>query len=91
MGSLPINSAIRSIAVDPKTPQRVYAAGPGGLFRSDDGGLDWTQADKGLTGKPLAVALIPAPPQTVFVVLTDYSVWQSTDGATTWQMLKVNK
>ena len=91
MGSLPINSAIRSIAVDPKTPQRVYAAGPGGLFRSDNGGLDWTQADKGLTGKPLAVTLIPATPQTVFVALTDNSVWQSTDGATTWQMLKVNK
>lgn len=88
MGSLPINVMVRSVAVDPKTPQRVYAAGPGGLARSDDGGLNWTAADKGLTGKPVAVTLNPGTPQTVFAVLTDDSVWQSTDGATTWQPLK---
>lgn len=88
MGSLSINPAIRSVAVDPTTPQRVYAAGPAGLFRSDNGGLDWVEADKELTGKPLAVTLDPKTPQTVFVVLIDGSVWRSSNGATTWQPLK---
>lgn len=91
MGSLPTEPMIRSIAVDPKTPQRVYAAGPAGLFRSDNGGLDWTLSDKGLTSKPLAVTLDPATPQTVFAVLLDGSVWQSTDGATTWQPMKASQ
>ena len=76
---------VRSIAVDPVTPQRVYAAGPAGLFRSNDGGLTWEKASTGLTGEPLAVTLDPATPQTVFVVLIDDSVWQSTDGGATWQ------
>lgn len=77
---------IRSVAVDTKTPQRVYAVGPAGLFRSDDGGLTWKKANTGLTGEPLAVTLNPAMPQTVFMVLVDGSVWQSTDGATTWKL-----
>lgn len=85
MGSLPTNATVRSVAVDPLTPQRVYAAGPAGLFRSDDGGLTWTKASDGLAGEPLAVTLNPAAPQTVFVVLSDGSVWQSSDGATSWR------
>ncbi|MCE7981812.1 MAG: hypothetical protein DYG89_11505 [Caldilinea sp. CFX5] len=76
---------VRSVAVDPVTPQRVYAAGPAGLFRSNDGGLTWETAGAGLSGEPLAVTLDPATPQTVFVVLTDDSVWQSLDGGATWQ------
>ena len=81
---VPTNPLIRSIAVDPVTPQRVYAAGPAGLFRSDDGGLTWGVASAGLTGEPSAVTLDPTSPQNVLVVLTDGSVWQSNDGATIW-------
>ena len=81
---VPTDTFVRSIAVDPVTPQRVYAAGPAGLFRSDDGGLAWAAAGDGLAGEPLAMALDPASPQTVIVVLTDGSVWKSADGATTW-------
>ncbi|MEW5987317.1 MAG: hypothetical protein AB1791_11825 [Chloroflexota bacterium] len=86
MGSLPTNPMIRSVAVDPVTPERVYTAGPAGLFRSDDGGLTWEAAGDGLASEPLAVALDPVNPQTIFTVLTDGSVWQSADGATTWQL-----
>ena len=75
------------MAVDTKTPQRVYAAGSAGLFRSDDAGLTWEKANVGLSGEPLAVTLNPAAPQTIFVVLVDGSIWQSNDGATTWQAM----
>lgn len=71
---------VRSVAVDPVTPQRVYAAGPAGLVRSDDGGLTWRAA-----GEALAVALDPTEPQRVFALLRDDALWQSSDGATTWQ------
>lgn len=91
MGKLPVNTAVRSIAVDPQTPQRVYVAGPSGLFRADDSGFEWKQADKGLTDKPLAVTLNPAQPSNVFTVLADGSVWQSKDGATTWEVLKIGQ
>jgi len=91
MGSLPTHSMIRSVAVDPLNPQRVYAAGPAGLFRSDDGGLTWETANDGLKGEPLAVTLDPASPQTVVAVLTDGSVWRSADGATTWPAVEAGK
>jgi len=84
MGSLPTEPVVRSVAVDPITPQRVYVAGPAGLFRSDDGGLTWVATGEGLAGEALALTLDPASPQTVLTVLTDGSVWKSTNGATTW-------
>jgi photosystem II stability/assembly factor-like uncharacterized protein len=86
MGSLPITPVVRSVAVDTVTPERVYTAGPAGLFRSDDAGQNWTPAGEGLPSQePLAVTLDPAEPQTVFALLADNSVWRSTDGAATWQ------
>lgn len=85
MGSLPIDTLVRSIAVDTANPERVYAAGPAGLFRSDDAGQSWTPAGNNLPQELLAVTLDPAAPQTVFALLADNSVWRSTDGATTWQ------
>lgn len=91
MGSLPTNALVRSIAVDPAHPQRVVAAGPAGLFRSEDGGLTWAAAGKGVAGKPLAVALDPASPDKVFAVLTDGSVWRSPDGASTWERAGAGK
>lgn len=95
MGSLPINTMVRSIAVDPSKPQRVYAAGPAGLFRSDDAGLTWEEAGDGLAGEPLAVTLGGSPdaatPPTVYAVLTDGSVWSSLDGATTWQRIEADR
>jgi len=85
MGSLPINTVVRSVAVDTVTPERVYAAGPAGLFRSNDAGQNWSPAGEGLPAELLAITLNPAEPQTLFVLLADNSVWRSTDGATTWQ------
>ena len=91
MGSLPTNTLIRSVAVDPLNPQRVYAAGPAGVFRSDDGGLTWEATGDGLAGEPVAVTLDPASPQNVIAVTADGLVWQSTDGATTWQAAEAGK
>ena len=91
MGSLPTNPMIRSVAVDPINPKRVYVAGPAGLFRSDDGGLTWTVASNGLSGEPLAVTLDPGTPQTVFALLADGTVWQSRDGAMTWKAAGIGK
>jgi len=91
MGSLPTNTLIRSVAVNPTNPQRVYAAGPAGVFRSDDGGLTWEVAGDGLAGEPVAVTLDPASPQNVIAATTDGLIWRSIDGATTWQSAEASK
>ncbi|MHB8626426.1 MAG: WD40/YVTN/BNR-like repeat-containing protein [Aggregatilineales bacterium] len=82
------NPTLHSVAIDPKTPQNVYAAGASGLFRSADGGLTWKEADQGFNGKPLAVTLVHDQPQTIYALLADDSVWRSIDGAVGWQLLK---
>lgn len=92
MGSLSTNNTmIRSVAVDSEIPQRVYAAGPAGLFRSDDGGLTWEIAGAGLTAEPVVVTINPAAPEMVLTVLNDGSVWKSDNGATTWQSILTNE
>ena len=85
MGSLPAIASVRSVAVDPETPQRVYSAGPAGLFRSYDAGLTWIDSGIDLAVEPLAVALDPSDPMTIFVVTTDDAVWRSLGGGSTWQ------
>lgn len=85
MGSLPAIPTVRSVAVDPQTPERVYAAGPAGLFRSFNAGVTWVASGAGLAVEPLAVALDPSDPMTIFVVTVDDAVWRSPDGGTTWQ------
>ena len=78
---------VRSVAVDPDRPERTYVAGPAGVFRSDDAGLTWEESDAALDGEPVALALDPFNPQTVFVVMTDGSLWKSVDGAAKWQLV----
>lgn len=48
MGSLPAKTGASVVLIDPKQPQRVYAAGDTGLYRSDDAGETWQAAAQGL-------------------------------------------
>lgn len=87
MGSLPMNPTVRSVAVDPSDPNRVYAAGPAGLFLSDDAGLTWGSASGGWASEHAAIALDPSAPQHLFVVLADGSLWASEDRGKFWKLL----
>jgi len=100
----------RAFALDRSNPLRVWAAlgaypspggepVPGGVFRSDDGGRSWTEADSGLprqvgfngqishTSRYHAIAVAPSDPN---VLLTanqawgDEGIYRSTDGGNNW-------
>lgn len=80
-----------SVAGDPSTPDVVYAAsGPGGLFKSLDGGSTWNRANSGISdlaiggsAGPLAVAT--TVPQTLYAgACVDAGFVISDDGAQTW-------
>ena len=78
----PESSIFTGIAVDPTTPQIVYAIGrplngTGGLYKSTDGGNSWTQIKSSVGDVSLAVN--PASPQTIYAG-TD----KSTDGGNSW-------
>jgi len=80
-----------ALAIDPQNPSTVYAAaasfaGPqmGGVFKSEDGGTTWTQANAGLTDiEAYALVMDPQTPSTLYVG-TEGGLFKSIDGAATW-------
>ena len=88
MGSLPARAGARSVLIDPKQPQRIYAAGDSGLYRSDDAGETWQAAGAGLPkGGVVALALDPRQPQRLYAATPAGVLYLSEDGATSWRAL----
>ena len=82
------------IAVAPANRNRVYAivdAKDGGLYRSDDAGMNWTKvsADKRIWERGwyfCKVSIDPKNPDIVYV--SDTSLYRSTDAGRTWTAIK---
>ncbi|HVT39133.1 MAG TPA: glycosyl hydrolase [Gemmatimonadaceae bacterium] len=85
------------IAVSPANPQRLFASieapdSAGGIFRSDDAGATWALAsgDPKWSVRPFYYSAVTADPQhenTVYVM--NLQVWRSTDGGTTFSIVRV--
>ncbi|HKX13667.1 MAG TPA: exo-alpha-sialidase [Propionibacteriaceae bacterium] len=87
---------VHKIAAHPDVPNRIFAQNHGGVYRSDNGGDQWTSIADGLPadfGFPIVVH--PRKPETVFVFpLVDGAerfppggtarVWRSDDAGETW-------
>jgi photosystem II stability/assembly factor-like uncharacterized protein len=93
----------RPLAVNPARPEQLFTAsattGPGGfnrpgvgaecgIFRSEDGGLDWTHLTQGLPARfrPYVDGIAVDPVQPEHVVLADREghVFESRDGGENW-------
>jgi photosystem II stability/assembly factor-like uncharacterized protein len=88
--AVPSNSSARSVAVSPLTAGLVYAGTDTGVFKSVNGGTNWTQIPS-LTGK---VVFDPVSASTAYVLTSQFSFNQqgllkSTDNGQTW--VPVNK
>lgn len=76
------------IEVDPGNSDRIWASystiSGSHLFRSDNGGTNWTDVSAGLPGVPVnGIAIDPANPDTVYVG-GDVGVQRTTDAGATW-------
>ena len=86
MGSLPMNKQVNAVVVDPRDPKSVFAAGPAGVFHSNDSGLTWQPSGEGLGTVPIiALTLNPSQPGTLFAATAEGALFRSDDGAKTWQ------
>src|SRR5262249_40856542 len=84
--------AFTSVALDPLTPSTIYvgalpsiAFGPGGIFRSNDGGRTWMNS--GLTSginDVRAIAIDPQNSSRIFISSPSQGVLKSTDGGASW-------
>jgi uncharacterized repeat protein (TIGR01451 family) len=87
----PLNTTY-SIAIDPQTPQTIYAAvlfyvGPGGVLKSVDGGANWTFSNSGFFSLiPFINTLVidPVTSTTLYAGTRETGVFKSTDSGSTW-------
>ncbi|MDX2033263.1 MAG: SBBP repeat-containing protein [Blastocatellia bacterium] len=87
---------VASLAVDPVSPNILYAATvglQGRLYKSTDGGANWAASDNGLTiragGQPVHalindLAIDPSQPAIVYAATALGGVFKSGDGGATW-------
>ena len=88
MGSLPAQSGLRVVLVDPKQLKRVYGTSDTGVYRSDDAGRTWQPAGRGLPeGAAAALALDPRRPQRLYTALATGAIYVSEDAGTSWRAL----
>jgi len=85
-------SPIVALAIDPRTPDTVYAGTSGyntgfegrGVFKSTDGGSSWVAINTGLNHPDVrALAIDPQAPNTLYAA-TNGGVYKSTDGGAGW-------
>jgi len=82
----PNGGNIKSIAIDPATPQTLYAGTyGGGVFKSVNGGTSWSGVSTGLTNTVVhSLALDPSAPQTLYAGTNGGGVFKSANGGTSW-------
>jgi hypothetical protein len=64
----PAVADVMALAVDPSSPQTVYAAAAGGVYQSADAGITWKPINDGFTSSQFgfALAIAPGNPSTVY-------------------------
>jgi photosystem II stability/assembly factor-like uncharacterized protein len=73
------------LAIDPANPAALYAATDYGLFKSIDGGSNWTAVNTGLTNIDVsAIAIDPSTPANVYAGTGGAGVFKSTNSGATW-------
>jgi photosystem II stability/assembly factor-like uncharacterized protein len=84
---IPVNNGlyggdVRSLIIDPTNSKVIYAGMYGGLFRSTDGGTNWSAS--GLTNNTVySLAIDPTNTQVIYAGING-GVFKSTDGGTNW-------
>lgn len=82
--------SVRSLAQSPSNPKIWVAGTLKGVFRSEDGGLHWTEispADSTEIHKVESVAIDPLDPKTIYAG-TWHLPWKTTDGGDHWHNIK---
>ncbi|MDQ6679473.1 MAG: hypothetical protein M3Y67_00720 [Pseudomonadota bacterium] len=76
-----LGRAVSAVAYDPGAPADVYAATPGGLFFSKDGGEQWSPLGAPATFE----ALVVTPRREIFAAGSDGKLYLRESGATSWR------
>ncbi len=83
------SNSVRCLAVDPSNTQRIYACGDSGVYRSTDGGVNFTLVGGGLPAvSATKVVFRPDDPTKMFASFWGGSpLYKSVDGGNTWSVV----
>ena len=85
---IPGESQIRALAVDPQSPNVVYAGSNNGVYRTEDAGSSWAKLDSPMEGLNIwSIAIDPGDSKTIFVGTSPPFLFRSTDGGKSWERL----
>jgi photosystem II stability/assembly factor-like uncharacterized protein len=78
--------SVQSLAIDPKSPQTLFAGTSSGVFKSTDGGNSWKEVNNKILSNVFvsALAIDPSAPQTIYAATSGNGLFKTTDGGQTW-------
>jgi len=80
-----VGTSFSELDIAPSDPSIVYAPGPAGVYRSDDGGQTWTLLADDFTNIGFAdVAFAASDPAIAYAGSTTGAVYRSADGGNSW-------
>lgn len=72
--------------IDPSDPNKMYAGGHPGLYRSEDGGESWEQDNSGLPGADVhGLGMDPRNPDTLYASIVGVGLYRTTDAGGRWE------
>lgn len=89
--AIEFDGTVRSLAVDPQRPERIYAGADCGFCISDDGGAHWRRAEGVMNNQSIwSIAVDPSNPDMVFAgtgAPSRAAMFRSRDAGETWTRL----
>lgn len=82
----PYGGDIRSIAIDSKNPNILYVGTGGGIYKSTDGGTNWSVLNTGLENSFYiwSLAVDPNNPAVLYAGIENNGIYKSTNGGIDW-------
>jgi len=76
---------ITSLAIDPDNPKQLFAGGDDGLYRSQNGGVSWSQLNLGISGPEVdCLAIDPRNSHILYAGIRNRGVYRSTNSGDSW-------
>lgn len=84
-----IDTAIMSIAMNPKYPLEMFVFKPSGLIKSNDGGLTWRDIDESFNGETVFyIAYDKNNTEIIYILTNKNSIYKSINSGVNWNKIR---